>query len=52
MRGIILLVLALLVGAGIFTLAYRVLRQLGEAPESDIGHYPDSTEDSGGEDAP
>lgn len=39
MAGVILLVLALLVGAGVFIAAYRLLKRLGGPPESDIGRY-------------
>lgn len=37
MAGIVLLILALLVGAGVFFAAYRLLKRLGGPPESDTG---------------
>lgn len=39
MVGIISLVFALLVGAGVFIAAYKLLKQLGSAPESDNGLF-------------
>lgn len=50
MVGIAGLILALLVGAGIFTAAYRLLKQLGSAPESDTGLYVEPPVERGDED--
>ena len=47
MAGIVLLILALLVGAGVFTVAYRLMKRLGDPPEADIGYVvePPSADD-------
>ncbi len=50
MVGIIGLILALLVGAGVFTAAYRFLKRLGSAPESDTGLYAEPPLVSGDDD--
>lgn len=50
MVGIAGLILALLVGAGVFTAAYRLLKQLGSAPESDTGLYVEPPVERGDED--
>lgn len=50
MTGIVLLILALLVGAGVFVAAYRLMKQLGGAPESDIGIHAESPRLRGDED--
>ena len=51
MVGIAGLVLALLVGAGVFAAAYRFLKQLGGAPESDTGLYVEPPVERGDEEA-
>lgn len=50
MVGIIGLILALLVGAGVFIAAYRFMKRLGSAPESDTGLHVEAPLVGGDED--
>ena len=50
MLGIASLILALLVGAGVFIAAYRFLKKLGGAPESDTGQWVEPPKTGGDED--
>lgn len=50
MVGVVFLILALLVGAGVFTVAHRFLKRLGGPPESDTGQWVEPPGASGDED--
>ena len=45
-----LVAFAVLVGAGVFSAAYRFLKQLGGPPESDTGHWVEPPGEGGDED--